>query len=69
MASSPCQEAMFHEESIHVATITSAQYLISPFSSIYSITNGENVLLVDVHSEPSLEDGFYSHEIIDSKYG
>ena len=34
-----------------------------------SVTNGEDVLLVDVHSEPSLEDGFSSHESICSKYG
>ena len=31
--------------------------------------NKEDVLLVDVHSEPSLEDGFSSHESIGSKYG
>ena len=31
--------------------------------------NGEDVLLVDVHSEPSLEDGFSSHESIGLKYG
>ena len=34
-----------------------------------SVTNGEDVLLVDVHSEPSLEDGFSSHESIGSKNG
>ena len=33
-----------------------------------SVMNGEEVLLVDVHSEPSLEDGFTSHESIGSKY-
>ena len=64
MASSPCQEAMFHEESIRVASITTAEDLLSPFSSMSSVTNGQDVLLVDVHSEPSLEDGFSSHESI-----
>ena len=34
-----------------------------------SVTNGKHVLLVDVHSEPSLEDGFSSNESIASKYG
>ena len=34
-----------------------------------SVTNGEDVLLVDVHSKPSLEDGFSSHESIGSKNG
>ena len=34
-----------------------------------SVTNGEEVLLVDVHSEPSLEDGFSSHESIGLKDG
>ena len=34
-----------------------------------SITNEEYILLVDVHSEPSLEDGLSSHESIDSKDG
>ena len=34
-----------------------------------SVTNGEDVLLFDVHSESSLEDGFFSHESIGSKYG
>ena len=33
------------------------------------VKNSEEVLLVDVHSEPSLEYGFSSHECIDSKYG
>ena len=72
MASSPCQEALFHEERIRVAAITTAKYLSihsTPFSSMSSITNGQDILLVDVHSEPSLEDGFYSHESIGSKYG
>ena len=34
-----------------------------------SVMNGQHVLLFDVHSEPSLEDGFSSHESIGSKYG
>ena len=34
-----------------------------------SVTNGKDVFLVDVHSEPSLQYGFYSHESIDSKNG
>ena len=72
MASSPCQEFIFHEDSIRVAAITTAEDLSihsTPFSSMSSITNGKYVLLVDVHSEPSLEDGFSSHESIGSKYG
>ena len=72
MASSPCQEALFHEERIRVAAITTTEYLSihsTPFSSMSSITNGEEVLLVDAHSDPSLEDGFSSHESIGSKYG
>ena len=72
MASSPCQEAMFHEESIQVAAITTAEDLSihsTPFSSMFSVTNGQDVLLVDVHSEPSLEDGFSSHESIGLKNG
>ena len=67
MASSPCQEVMFHEDSIRVASITTAKYLSihsTPFSSLSSIMNGEDVFLVDVHSEPSLEDGFCSHASI-----
>ena len=40
-----------------------------PLSSMSSVANGEDVLLVDVHSEPSLEDGFSSHESIGSKDG
>ena len=32
-----------------------------------SVMNGQDVLLVDVHREPSLEDGFSSHESIGSK--
>ena len=59
VASSPCQEAMFHEESIGVASITTAEYLLSPFSSMSSITNGKDVLLVHVHSEPPVQDGFF----------
>ena len=39
------------------------------FSSISFVMNGEDVFLVDVHSEPSLEDGFSSHESIGLKYG
>ena len=39
------------------------------FSSMSSIMNGEDILLVDVHSEPSLEYGFSSHESIGSKDG
>ena len=69
VASSPCQEAMFHEESIQVASITSAEDSLSPFSSLSSVTNGKDVLLVDVHSKPSLEDGFSSHESIGLKNG
>ena len=64
MASSPCQEAMFHEESIRVAAIITVEDLSihsTPFSSMSSVTNGEDVLLVDVHSEPSLKDGFSQH--------
>ena len=34
-----------------------------------SVTNGKDVLLVDVHSEPSLEDGFSSNESIGLKNG
>ena len=33
------------------------------------VMNGKDVLLVDVHSEPSLEDGFSSHESIGLKDG
>ena len=33
------------------------------------VTNGKDVLLVDVHSEPSLEDVFSSNESIGSKNG
>ena len=72
VASSSCQEAIFHEDSIRVAAITTAEYLSihsTPFSSMSSVTNGEDVFLVDVHSEPSLEDGFSSHESIGSKDG
>ena len=72
MASSPYKEAMFHEDSIQVASIIIAEYLSihsTPFSSMSFVTNGEDVLLVDVHREPSLEDGFSSHESIGSKYG
>ena len=60
---------MFHEERIRVASITTIEYLLSPFSSMSSVTNGKDVLLVDVHSEPSLEDGFSSHKSIASKKG
>ena len=38
-----------------------------PFSSMYFVMNGEDVMLVDVHTRPSLEDGFSSHESIGSK--
>ena len=72
MASSPCQEAMFHEDSIQVAAITTAKDLSihsTPFSSMSSVMIREDVFLVDVHSEPSLEYGFSSHESIDSKDG
>ena len=61
---------MFHEENIRVATITTAEDLSihsTPFSSMYFVMNGKDVLLVDVHREPSLEDGFSSHESIGSK--
>ena len=63
---------MFHEYSIRVVAITIVEELSihsTPFSSISSVTNGEDVLLVDVHSKPSLEDGFSSHESIGSKDG
>ena len=40
-----------------------------PCSSMSFVTNGEDVLLVDVHSETSLEDGFSSHESIGLKDG
>ena len=69
---SPCQEVMFHEERIRVASITTAEDLSihsTPFSCMSSVTNGEDALLVDVRSEPSLEDGFSSHESIGSKNG
>ena len=72
MASSPCQEAIFCENSIRVIAITIAKYLSihsTSFSSMSFTTNREDVLLVDVQSEPSLEDGFISHESIGSKYG
>ena len=72
VASSPCQESIFHEDSIRVAAIVTAEELFihsMSFFSMSSIMNGEDVLLVDVHSEPSLEDGFSSHESIGSKYG
>ena len=55
--SSSCQEAMFHEESILVSSITTVEYLSihsTPFSSMSFVMNREYVLLVDVHSEPSL---------------
>ena len=41
----------------------------TPLSPMSYITNGEDVLLFDVHSDPSLEDGFSSHESIGSKDG
>ena len=44
MALSPCQEAMFHEERIRVASITTAEDLSihsTPFSSMSSVMNGE----------------------------
>ena len=72
MDSSPFQEAIFHEDSIRVASIITAEDLSihsTPFSSMSSVTNGKDVLLDDVHSEPSLEDGFSSHESIGSKDG
>ena len=53
VASSPCKEAMFHEYSIRFASITTAEELsihYTPFSSMSSVTNGEDVLLVDFHS-------------------
>ena len=67
MAPSPCQEAMFHEYIIQVIAITAPKYLSihsTIFSSMSLFTNGKDVLLVDVHSEPYLEDGFSSHESI-----
>ena len=72
VASSLYQETIFHEDSIRVASITIAEELLihsMSFSSMSSVTNGEYVLLFDVHSESSLEDGFFSHESIGSKYG
>ena len=39
------------------------------FSSMSSITNDEYGLIVGDHSDPFLEDIFYSHESIGSKYG
>ena len=72
VASSPCQEAMFHEERIQVAAITTTEYLVihsTHFSSMSSVTNGEDVFLVDEHSEPSLEDGFSSYESIGLRNG
>ena len=72
MASLPSQEVIFHEDSIRIVSITTAEDLSihsTPFSSMSSVTNGEDVLLVDVHSKPSLEDGFFSHESIGSKDG
>ena len=39
------------------------------FSSMSSITNHEDGLLVGDHSEPCLEDGFSSHESIGSEHG
>ena len=63
---------MFHEDSIQVAAITTGQDLSihsTPFSSMSFVMNGQYVLLVDVHSEPPLEDGFSSHKSIASKKG
>ena len=40
-----------------------------PLSSMSSITNDEDGFLVGDHSEPSLEDGFSSHESIGLKDG
>ena len=70
--SSPCEEAMFYEDSVQVVAITTAKDLSihsTPFSSMSSATNREDVFLVDVQSEPSLEYGFSSHESIGSKDG
>ena len=72
MASSLFQEAIFHEDIIRVASITSVEELsfhsIS-FSSTSSITNDEDVFLVHDHSKPSPEDGFSSYECIGLKDG
>ena len=72
VASSPCQEVIFHEYSIRVAAITTAEELSihsTPFSSMSFVTNGDDVLLVDVHIGTYLEDGFSSHKSIGSKDG
>ena len=72
MASSLCQEAIFHEDNIQVVSINNVEYLSlhsTFFSSMSSITNDEDGLLVGDHSEPSLEYGFSSHESIGSKDG
>ena len=52
---------MFHEYSIRVVAIITYEDLsihYTPLSSMSYVMNGEDVLLVDVHSEPSLVDGF-----------
>ena len=72
MASSLFQEAIFHEDSIQVSSINIVEELSfhsMSFSSMSSIMNDEDVLLVGDHSEPSIEYGFSSHGIIGSKYG
>ena len=72
MSSSLCQESIFHEDNIGVVAINIFQELSLNsmfFSSMYSIMNDEDGLLVGDHSEPSLEYGFYSHESISSKDG
>ena len=72
VASSLFQESNFHEYNIRVAAINTVEELSlhsMDFSSMSSITNDEEGLLVGDHSEPSLEDGFSSHESIISKFG
>ena len=62
----------FYEDNIRVVAINSVEelYLHSmSFSYMSSITNDEDGLLVGDHSEPSLEDGFSSHESIGLKDG
>ena len=51
--SSPCEEAMFHEDNMRVVSITIAEDLYihsTPFSSMPTVTNREDVLLVDVQT-------------------
>ena len=71
MASSPCDEAIFHKDNIRVAHINTIEELSLHsmfFSSMYSIMNDEDGLLVCDHIESSLGYGFSSHESIGLKY-